>query len=127
MANPLQKFNKKPSAWRFVKLALKLRAPEPAFGYVLITLAGYANAEGVCYPGYGTLMEDTAYTSKQTITRALKYWRSLGVLTWRKGWGNTHTRVGRTFTSSMKTQCARSTRSRRPSKEISVSLSMKAQ
>jgi hypothetical protein len=67
-----------------------LRSPEPAFGYVLITLAGYANADGVCYPGYGTLMQDTAYTSKQTITGALKYWRGLGVLTWKKGWGNVH-------------------------------------
>ena len=78
------------SAWRFLKLALKLRAPKPAFGYVLITLADHADPDGVAYPGYETLMKATAYTSKQTITEALKYWHSLGVLTWKKGWGNIH-------------------------------------
>ena len=59
--------------------------PEPAFGYVLIALAGYANPDDVCYPGYATQLADTAYPSKQTITGALKYWRAIGVLTWAKG------------------------------------------
>lgn len=87
---PLQQFAKKESAWRFLKLALKLRSPEPAFGYVLIRLADHANSEGVCYPGYGLLMAETGYASKQTITGALMYWKRAGVLTWKKGWGNAH-------------------------------------
>jgi hypothetical protein len=87
---PLQQFSKKESAWRFLKLALRLRAPEPAFRHILITLAGYADAQGVCYPGYGRIMYDTGYTSDRTITSALKHWKDAGVLTWRKGWGNSH-------------------------------------
>jgi hypothetical protein len=91
MANAiLQQFTKKESPWRFLKLALKLRAPEPAFGYVLVTLANHANSDGFCYPSYDLLLAETAYTSKQTITGALKHWKGAGVLTWKKGWGNIH-------------------------------------
>lgn len=85
-------FNKKESPWRFLKLALSLRAPEPAFRHVLVTLADHANRDGVCYPSYDLLLAETAYTSKQTITGALKYWKSAGVLKWKKGWGNSHKR-----------------------------------
>ncbi len=85
-------FNKKESPWRFLKLALSLRAPEPAFRHVLVTLADHANCDGVCYPSYGLLLAETAYTSKQTITGALMYWKKAGVLKWKKGWGNTHKR-----------------------------------
>jgi hypothetical protein len=42
---PLQQFTKKESPWRFLKLALKLRAPEPAFRHVLVTLADHANRD----------------------------------------------------------------------------------
>ena len=84
--------NKKESPWRFLKLALSLRAPEPAFRHVLVTLADHANRDGVCYPSYDLLLAETAYTSKQTITGALKYWKSTGVLKWKKGWGNSHKR-----------------------------------
>ena len=55
-----------------------------------MTLADHANAAGVCYPSYDLLMAETAYTSKQTITGALKYWKNAGVLTWKKGWGNSY-------------------------------------
>jgi hypothetical protein len=85
-------FNKKESPWRFLKLALRLRAPEPAFRHVLVTLADHANRDGVCYPSYDLLLAETAYTSKQTITGALKYWKNAGVLKWKKGWGNSHKR-----------------------------------
>jgi hypothetical protein len=85
-------FNKKESAWRFLKLALSLRAPEPAFRHVLVTLADHANRDGICYPSYDLLLAETAYTSKQTITGALKYWKTAGVLKWKKGWGNSHER-----------------------------------
>ena len=85
-------FNKKESPWRFLKLALSLRAPEPAFRHVLVTLADHANRDGVCYPSYDLLLAETAYTSKQTITGALKYWKNAGVLKWKKGWGNSHKR-----------------------------------
>lgn len=78
------------SAWRFVKLAFKMRAPEPAFRHVLLTLADFANQKGECYPSYQTLMEETGYASKQTIADALRYWRDKGVITWEKGWGNSH-------------------------------------
>jgi hypothetical protein len=89
---PLQQFAKKESAWRFLKLALALRAPEPAFRYVLVTLANHANRDGFCYPSYDLLLAETAYTSKQTITGALKYWKAAGILKWKKGWGNSHKR-----------------------------------
>jgi hypothetical protein len=89
---PLQQFTKKESPWRFLKLALKLRAPEPAFRHVLVTLADHANRDGVCFPSYDLLLAETAYTSKQTITGALKYWKNHGVLKWKKGWGNSHKR-----------------------------------
>ncbi len=85
-------FNKKESPWRFLKLALSLRAPEPAFRHVLVTLADHANSDGFCYPSYDLLLAETGYTSKQTITRALKHWKDAGVLTWKKGWGNSHRR-----------------------------------
>jgi hypothetical protein len=88
----LPQFNKKESPWRFLKLALTLRAPEPAFRHVLVTLADHANRDGVCYPSYDLLLAETAYTSKQTITGALKYWKNAGVLKWKKGWGNSHKR-----------------------------------
>jgi hypothetical protein len=88
----LPQFNKKESPWRFLKLALSLRAPEPAFRHVLVTLADHANRDGVCYPSYDLLLAETAYTSKQTITGALKYWKNAGVLKWKKGWGNSHKR-----------------------------------
>jgi len=84
--------NKKESPWRFLKLALSLRAPEPAFRHVLVTLANHANRDGICYPSYDLLLAETGYTSKQTITGALKYWKSAGVLKWKKGWGNSHKR-----------------------------------
>jgi hypothetical protein len=90
--NNAPQFSKKESPWRFLKLALCLRAPEPAFRHVLITLADHANRDGVCYPSYDLLLAETAYTSKQTITGALKYWKSAGVLKWKKGWGNSHKR-----------------------------------
>lgn len=89
---PLQQFYKKESPWRFLKLALKLRAPEPAFRHVLVTLADHANSDGFCYPSYDVLLAETAYASKQTITGALKHWKDAGVLTWKKGWGNIHKR-----------------------------------
>jgi hypothetical protein len=89
---PLQQFTKKESPWRFLKLALKLRAPEPAFRHVLVTLADHANGDGFCYPSYDLLLAETAYSSKQTITGALKHWKNAGVLTWKKGWGNSHRR-----------------------------------
>jgi hypothetical protein len=85
-------FNKTESPWRFLKLALSLRAPEPAFRHVLVTLADHANRDGICYPSYDLLLAETAYTSKQTITGALKYWKNAGVLKWKKGWGNSHKR-----------------------------------
>jgi hypothetical protein len=87
---PLQQFNKKESPWRFLKLALKLRASKPAFRHVLVTLADHANADGFCYPSYDLLLAETAYASKQTITGALMHWKDAGVLTWKKGWGNSH-------------------------------------
>jgi hypothetical protein len=90
--NNAPQFSKKESPWRFLKLALCLRAPEPAFRHVLITLADHANRDGVCYPSYDLLLAETAYTSKQTITGALKCWKSAGVLKWKKGWGNSHKR-----------------------------------
>jgi hypothetical protein len=92
-ANPLQKFVKKPSPYRFLKLALKLRAPEPAYHHVLIMLADHADgddASGVCWPSHKTLMAETGYLSKNTIVCALKYWKDAGVLNWKKGWGNAH-------------------------------------
>jgi|HubBroStandDraft_3_1064219.scaffolds.fasta_scaffold54317_2 hypothetical protein len=92
---PLQQFTKKESPWRFLKLALKLRAPEPAFRHVLVTLADHANRDGVCYPSYDLLLAETAYTSKQTITGALKHWKNVGVLKWKKGWGNSQAQVER--------------------------------
>jgi hypothetical protein len=88
----LQQFTKKESPWRFLKLALKLRAPEPAHRYVLVTLANHANSDGFCYPSYDLLLAETAYASKQTITGALSHWKDAGVLTWKKGWGNSHKR-----------------------------------
>jgi hypothetical protein len=90
--NNAPQFSKKESPWRFLKLALCLRTPEPAFRHVLITLADHANRDGVCYPSYDLLLAETAYTSKQTITGALKYWKNVGVLKWKKGWGNSHER-----------------------------------
>src|ERR1035441_3452086 len=97
--DPLQQFNKKESPWRFLKLALKLRAPEPAFRHVLVTLADHANSDGACYPSYDVLLAETAYTSKQTITGALKHWKDAGVLTWKKGWGNIHKRRSNEYRS----------------------------
>jgi hypothetical protein len=88
----LHQFDKK-SAWRFLKLAMRLRAPEPAFRHVLLTLADYADTKGSCYPGYETLMADTGYTSDRTITAALTHWKSTGILSWKKGWGNRHKQV----------------------------------
>jgi hypothetical protein len=93
----MQQFNKTESPWRFLKLALKLRAPEPAFRHVLVTLADHANPHGACYPSYDLLLTETAYTSKQTITRALTHWKNAGVLTWKKGWGNSHKRKSNVY------------------------------
>ena len=97
MDSLLQQFAKKESAWRFLKLALKLRASEPAFGYVLIHLANHADGHGVCYPSYKLLMDETGYTSDVTITGALKFWKSAGILTWKKGWGNAHGRKSNVY------------------------------
>jgi len=88
----MQQFVKKESAWRFLKFALKLRAPEPAYGHILITLANHADNKGVCYPSCTLLMHETGYKSKNTVICALKHWKLAGVLTWQKGWGNAHGR-----------------------------------
>jgi hypothetical protein len=56
------------------------------------SMADHANRDGVCYPSYDLLLAETAYTSKQTITGALKYWKDAGVLKWKKGWSNSHKR-----------------------------------
>jgi hypothetical protein len=87
----LQQFTQRYGKFKFLKLALLLRAPKPAFRHVLITLADYADGKtGVAYPGYERLMFETGYASKQTITSALQHWKKAGVLSWRKGWGNAH-------------------------------------
>jgi hypothetical protein len=95
--DPLQQFNKKESPWRFLKLALKLRAPEPAYGHILITLANHADGNGVCFPSYKRLMDETGYKSKNTVVCAMKHWKVAGVLTWRKGWGNSHGRKSNVY------------------------------
>ena len=90
----LQQFTAKYGSFKFLKLALLLRAPVPAYRHVLITLADYADGKtGIAYPGYDRLMSETGYASKQTITNALQYWKKAGVLSWRKGWGNVHKQV----------------------------------
>ena len=91
-STPLQQFSKKESAWRFLKLAIKLRAPQAAFHHVLLVLASHANPQGVCWPSHRLLMDQTGYTTPTTIVQALKHWKKAGVLTWRKGWGNAHGR-----------------------------------
>jgi hypothetical protein len=93
----LQQFVKKESAWRFLKLALALRAPEPAFRHILITLANHANKDGICWPSYHLLMIETGYTTETTITAAIKHWKLAGVLTWEKGWGNAHSKKSNTY------------------------------
>jgi hypothetical protein len=87
----------KPSPWRFLKLAITLRAEKPSYHHVLCVLADYANSDGKCYPSYEQLMERTGYASKHTITDALKHWRDAGVLTWTKGWGNLHGKRANTY------------------------------
>jgi hypothetical protein len=87
----LQQFTERYGKFKFLKLALLLRAPEPAFRHVLITLADHADGKtGVAYPGYDRLKFETGYTSDQTIASALQYWKKAGILSWRKGWGNAH-------------------------------------
>jgi hypothetical protein len=90
MANPLQKFDPAKSRWRFVKVAFDLSAPHPAYRHVLLALARYANEHGVCFPSHKRLLADTGYSTNTTIVGALKFWKSAGVLTWKKGWGNAH-------------------------------------
>lgn len=81
------------SSWRWLKLALRITAPQPEHKYVLIVLADHADDKGLCYPSYGTLLRETGLASNHRIADALKHWKSVGVLTWRKGWGNTHKQV----------------------------------
>jgi hypothetical protein len=90
MSSPLQKFDAAKSRWRFVKVAFDLAAPHPAYRHVLLALARYANEHGICYPSHARLLDDTGYGTKTTIVNALKHWKSVGVLKWRKGWGNAH-------------------------------------
>ena len=92
MPSPLQKFDPAKSRWRFVKVAFDLSAPYPAYHHVLLALARYANEQGVCYPSHDRLLDDTGYGTKTTIVNALKHWKSVGVLKWKKGWGNAHGR-----------------------------------
>jgi hypothetical protein len=92
MPSPLQKFNPAKSRWRFVKVAFDLSAPHPAYRHILLALARYANEHGVCYPSHDRLLDDTGYGTKTTIVNALKHWKSVGVLKWKKGWGNSHGR-----------------------------------
>jgi hypothetical protein len=90
MTSPLQKFDPAKSRWRFVKVAFDLSAPHPAYHHVLLALARYANERGVCYPSHTRLLDDTGYSTKTTVVNALRFWKSAGVLTWKKGWGNAH-------------------------------------
>lgn len=88
----LQKISPSKSAWRFVKATFALSAPKPAYRHVLITLASYADEDGHCFPSHDRLLLDTGYTSKCTVVAALAFWKKAGVLTWSKGWGNSHGR-----------------------------------
>lgn len=92
MPNFVQKFGPSKSAWRFVKAAFSLSAPKPAFRHVLITLASYADPNGLCFPSHDRLLLDTGYSTKTTVVSALAFWKKAGVLTWEKGWGNAHGR-----------------------------------
>ena len=92
MSSPLQKFDPAKSRWRFVKVAFDPPAPHPAYRHVLLALARYANEHGVCYPSHHRLLDDTGYGTKTTIVNALKHWKGVGVLKWKKGWGNAHGR-----------------------------------
>jgi hypothetical protein len=92
MPSLLQKFDPAKSHWRFVKVAFDVSAPHPAYRHVLLALARYADKQGVCYPSHDRLLDDTGYGTKTTIVNALKHWKSVGVLNWKKGWGNAHGR-----------------------------------
>lgn len=94
---PLRQFDRKDSAWRFLKLALALHTPQPAYAAILIHLANHANHEGVCFPSHALLRKETRY-SKRTIVSALNHWKSVGVLSWKCGWGNAHVPKGRANT-----------------------------
>lgn len=78
------------SPWRFVKMAANIRSAKLSYFAVLMVLADHANPDGVCWPSYTTFMSRLGISRKKTVADALTYWRDAGVLTWVKGWGNSH-------------------------------------
>ena len=93
----LEQFDKKQSAWRWLKYAVKAWAPNPAYRHVLIVLSDFADVDGLCYPSYETLMERTGL-GRMSVYEALKYWKSTGILKWEKGWGNIYKQVPNVYT-----------------------------
>src|SRR5437870_13876922 len=94
------------SAWKYVKKAFEIRTTLPAQSHVLLVLSNHSDGKGECWPSYKQLMEETAYSSEQTIADALKYLRDkLGILTWRKGWGNNYRHVANMYKLDYSAMC----------------------
>jgi len=89
------------SPWKWVQLARHVHTETPAQHHVLLVLAQYANQQGICWPSYESLMEDTRFGSRHTIVNALVYLRDeLKIIDWTPGHGNQYKHFANTYTFS---------------------------
>jgi hypothetical protein len=86
------------SPWKWVKMVRYIQTKTATEHHVLQVLGAYANLEGCCYPSYEALMRDCCFSSKHTLSRALKGLRKLGVVTWKKGHGNQFRKFANVYT-----------------------------
>ena len=59
-----------PSGWTYVKLAYSIRTKLSAQHHILMILAGHADKNGACWPGYDQLLQESAIKSDRTLTAA---------------------------------------------------------
>src|SRR6266849_5860954 len=81
-------------SWLYEDLAHQIILPHQLAAMLILRyLAKGANDAGLHYVSRATVCADCGGLSTSTFNRALKYLNSLGILTWKKGFGNQYSDV----------------------------------
>jgi hypothetical protein len=102
--------------------AWKIQTESPSQHHILLFLSAVADASGVSFHSYESIMTKTGYC-RETVCRGLKYLRNvLKVLVWESGHGNQHTTKANRYALNLQkmTALAESAQSTRQTKRKSA-------